>query len=317
MKQTNYAWRRTPAQRVPNLWFLSSTFNNQLASSPPLLKTRRQKKKSDDSNRYTQPPPRPGVPPSPLTIRKCGDRHVLGGDAGAVAVVGEEAQRVLGELLQPLQPVGEPVHLHVLAHRDDKPRGNVTASATAMPRDERIRGELFALWEVELNPYLSWYKRQFVNRAACYSSVLQTRPQPCPQLRHGGDFSASERCLVTKGAGEKGGLWGLSQLLPLHRYVMGKENKRQRVYEEFWRRGGSKIKQAQKKWGQYKSSRKTTEAPAARRLMPVIITCYQVRKKTSPLSMPPYSLLKTYSGHTLPAELISTATSALLSNIGY
>lgn len=159
MKQTNYAWRRTPAQRALNLWFLSSTFKNH--SSPPLLKIRWQKKKSDDGNRYTQPP-RPGVPPSPLTIRKRGDRHVLGGDAGAVAVIGEEAQGVLRELLQPLQPVGEPVHLHVLAHRDDKPRGNVTASATAVPRDERIRGELFALWEVKLNPYLSWYKRQFV-----------------------------------------------------------------------------------------------------------------------------------------------------------
>lgn len=179
MKQTNYAWRRTPAQRVLNLWFLSSTFNNQLASSLPLPKIRWQK--SDDGNRHTQPA-RPGVPPSPLTIWKCGDRHVLGGDAGAVAVVGEEAQGVLGELLQPLQPVGEPVHLHVLADRDDKPRGNVTASATAVPRDERIRGELFALWEVELNPYLSWYKRQFVTERLVTARFSKLVHSPAPSF---------------------------------------------------------------------------------------------------------------------------------------
>lgn len=70
-------------------------------------------------------------PRSPLTIRKRREGHVLGGDAGAVAVVGEEAQGVLGELLQPLQAVGEPVHLHVLAHRDDKGGGNVSAGASA------------------------------------------------------------------------------------------------------------------------------------------------------------------------------------------
>lgn len=100
----------------------------------------------------------PTCPPRPqLTIRKRGDRHVLGGDAGAVAVVGEEAQGVLGELLQPLQAVGEPLHLHGLAHRDDKPRGYVTANATAVPRDERIKR--LTLGEVQLNPYLSWYKR--------------------------------------------------------------------------------------------------------------------------------------------------------------
>jgi len=96
-----------------------------------------------------RPPRARSVPP--LTIRQRGDRHILGGDAGAVAVVGEEAQGVLGELLQPLQPVGEPVHLHVLAHRDDKPQGNVTTSAMAMPRDEWVRGELFTLRR-ELNP---------------------------------------------------------------------------------------------------------------------------------------------------------------------
>lgn len=71
--------------------------------------------------------------PSPLTIRKRGDGDVFGGDAGAVAVVGQEAQGVLGELLQSLEPVGEPLHLHVLStHRQQ-----------AVTRSNANRGEQF------------------------------------------------------------------------------------------------------------------------------------------------------------------------------
>lgn len=101
-------------RQVMNLWFPSCTLNNQIASF--LFLPQRRGKKHHDLNPATR-----WVFPSPLTIRKRGDGDVLGGDAGAVAVVGQEAQGVLGELLQPLEPVGEPFHLHVLStHRQQE-----------------------------------------------------------------------------------------------------------------------------------------------------------------------------------------------------
>lgn len=50
----------------------------------------------------------------PPTVRQRADGDVLGGDAGAVLVVGYHTEAVLGVLLQAGHGVGLSVHVHVL-----------------------------------------------------------------------------------------------------------------------------------------------------------------------------------------------------------
>lgn len=50
----------------------------------------------------------------PLTVGQRSDHHVLGGDAGAMLVVGHHAETVLGVLLQAAQSVRLAVRVDVL-----------------------------------------------------------------------------------------------------------------------------------------------------------------------------------------------------------